>query len=85
MEHLALANNHNHVQWNLGRLTNQQNLESASRAYPITPPWLWPWYVTDPIQNIIIIMTPLEGKRVYQDKWKTLHRIQLHAYIRLLR
>lgn len=74
-----------HVQWNLGRLTTQQNLESAPRAYRITPPWLWPWHVTDPIQNILIKITPLEGKRVYQDKWKTLDRIQLHAYKWLLR
>ncbi|XP_056108635.1 piggyBac transposable element-derived protein 4-like [Rhinichthys klamathensis goyatoka] len=41
-------------------------------------------FVTEPIENIVISMTNLEGRRVFKDKWKTVDSTDIQAYMGLL-
>ncbi|XP_025760986.1 piggyBac transposable element-derived protein 4-like [Oreochromis niloticus] len=41
-------------------------------------------FISPPIERIILDMTNLEGRRVFQEKWKPLDRTDLHAYIGIL-
>ncbi|XP_021162792.2 piggyBac transposable element-derived protein 3 isoform X1 [Fundulus heteroclitus] len=41
-------------------------------------------FISPPIERIILEMTNLEGRRVFQDKWKPLDRTDLNAYIGVL-
>ncbi|XP_037530523.1 piggyBac transposable element-derived protein 4-like [Nematolebias whitei] len=41
-------------------------------------------FISPPIEKIILNMTNLEGKRVFQEKWKPLDPTDLHAYIGIL-
>ncbi|XP_063741958.1 piggyBac transposable element-derived protein 4-like [Eleginops maclovinus] len=41
-------------------------------------------FISSPIERIILEMTNLEGRRVFQEKWKPLDPTDLHAYIGVL-
>ncbi|XP_029699299.1 uncharacterized protein [Takifugu rubripes] len=41
-------------------------------------------FISPPIEKIILEMTNLEGRRVFQEKWKPLDQTDLHAYIGIL-
>lgn len=41
-------------------------------------------FISPPIEKIILNMTNLEGRRVFQEKWKPLDPTDLHAYIGIL-
>ncbi|XP_054883216.1 piggyBac transposable element-derived protein 4-like [Poeciliopsis prolifica] len=41
-------------------------------------------FISPPIEKIILEMTNLEGRRVFQEKWKPLDPTGLHAYIGIL-
>nr|XP_046255654.1 piggyBac transposable element-derived protein 4-like [Scatophagus argus] len=41
-------------------------------------------FISPPIEKIILEMTNLEGKRVFQEKWKPLDQTDLHAYLGIL-
>ncbi|XP_063743292.1 piggyBac transposable element-derived protein 4-like [Eleginops maclovinus] len=41
-------------------------------------------FISSPIERIILEMTNLEGRRVFQEKWKPLDQTDLHAYIGVL-
>ncbi|XP_059209533.1 piggyBac transposable element-derived protein 4-like [Centropristis striata] len=41
-------------------------------------------FISPPIEKIILDMTNLEGRRVFQEKWKPLDPTDLHAYIGIL-
>lgn len=41
-------------------------------------------FFTDSIQNIILDLTNLEGRRVFREKWKEMDQTHLHAYFGVL-
>nr|XP_054600172.1 piggyBac transposable element-derived protein 4-like [Nothobranchius furzeri] len=41
-------------------------------------------FIPSPIEKIILDMTNLEGRRVFQQKWKPMDLTELHAYIGIL-
>ena len=41
-------------------------------------------FISQPIDRIIVDMTNLQGRCVFQKKWKSLDQIDLHAYIEIL-
>ena len=41
-------------------------------------------FIATPIESIILEMINLEGRRVFQEKWKPLDQSDLHAYIGIL-
>ena len=41
-------------------------------------------FISPPIERIILELTSLQGRRVFQEKWKPLDQTDLHAYIGVL-